>query len=729
MSVLFRRPIRHLISQVGIAIFILVFSTVTQAAQVTLAWDPNDPAPDGYRVFLHTEGEAYDYASPVWPQAGDDPLLATCTIGNLIENTQYYFVVRAYTGNDMSGDSNEVAYHTEASTPVSYTLSVTAGVHGSISPGTVPVDAGGSQTFTLTPDTLYHVADVLVDGQSIGPVSSYTFNEVGADHTITAIFAIDTFTISVIAGAHGIISPGTVPVEAGGSQTFMLTPDPHYHVADVVVDGQSVGAVQSYTFNHITASHSIGANFEAETFTISAAAGTGGTISPSGQIDVTGGANQNFILTADDGYQIKDLLVDGVSLGALSDYAFANIEADHNISATFARANQPPIADAGPDQVVDEARTVTLSGLNSHDPDDGIVQFQWRQIQGDPVVLSAPDQETTTFTTPDVDMAGQSLVFELTVTDAEGATAKDTCIVNVTWINEAPTAGAGVDQIVSEGNGVTLDATASTDADDGIRSYSWQQIQGPQVILSDPQSPTPRFTAPDVGQEGASLIFELTVADAGGLQDTDSCTVTVTWNNIEPSADAGPDQQVIAGGEVTLDGSQSVDPDGASLLYQWRQTDGPPVILSDPMAMRPVFAVPLEGFDDTLLSFQLTVSDNGGLQGVDTCQVSVQAALNVPPDDVDTEPPALTIENPAQDYTQVNTRRINITGTATDNTTVSRVVWVTDRGRSGSARGTESWHINRLLLHRGTNTCTITAYDTAGNSQSKTITIDLRYRR
>jgi hypothetical protein len=711
-----RRYAPHLL-----AVFMIIFiSAVSQAAQVTLAWDPNDPTPGGYRVFLRSAGNAYNYDSPAWPQAGDDPQSTTCTIGSLDADTDYYFVVRAYVGEDVSGDSNEVTHHTEAEAPTTYVLSANAGAHGSIAPISAVVDAGGSQTFTVTADPSYHVMDVLVDGRSVGAVGSYTFSQVGADHTISAVFAVDTFTITGAAGAHGSIAPISAAVDAGGSQTFTLTPDANCHVVDVLVDGQSVGAVQSYTFANVAAPHTIEALFEVDMFTISATSGTGGTISPSGQVQVAGGAAQSFIVTADEGYEIHNLVVDGISLGTRVGYTFSNVSANHMITAAFVRANQPPVADAGPDQVADEAQTVTLSGLNSHDPDDGIVQFQWRQIQGDPVVLSAPDQETTAFTTPDVNMDGQSLVFELTVTDSKGATAKDTCIVNVTWVNEAPVAGAGADQSVSEGNVVTLNATASADPDDGIASYAWLQVQGPQVNLSDPRSATPYFTAPDVGGEGATLIFELTVTDTGGLQDTDACTVTVTWNNIEPVADAGPDQQVAAGDEVTLDGSLSMDPDGGNLLYHWRQTDGPPVVLSDATAVSPVFIVPQDISTDTLLVFQLTVTDDGNLQGMDTCQVAVQAASNV-----DTEPPVLTILNPSRDSVEVSTSRISITGTATDNVAVSRVVWVDDRGKSGTAAGTENWRIYNLRLHRGTNTYTVTAYDAAGNSQSKTITVYL----
>ena len=743
MSVLFHRPVRlRLILQALTITIILFASSFTQAAQVSLAWDPNDPVPDGYRVFQHSEGEPYDYSSPVWPRPGDNPRAATCTIGNLADDTKYYFVVRAYIGDVESSDSQEVSFRTAAPTPSSYTLTAIAGANGSISPGTAAVTAGGSQAFSITPHLHYHVADVVVDGQSIGPVTSYTFSNVNADHSISASFAIDSFEIIASAGAHGNISPaGTTDLNYGSSKAYSISPATGYHVADVKVDGNSVGAVSTYTFSQVTANHTISASFAIDTFTITASAGAhgsispagtatvnygankaysiapatgyhvtdvqvdghsvgvvssytfsqvnanhsiiasfaidtftisssadnGGTISPTGQVSVAGGANQSFNLTADEGYEIKELLVDGVSVGSQSSYTFYNVATDHNITATFVPTNQSPVADAGPDQVVDEAQLVTLNGINSQDPDDGIIRFQWRQIKGDPVTLSAPEEEITTFTAPDVDMAGKSFVFELTVTDAAGLTAKDTCIVNVTWVNEVPTARAGADQTVREGGLVTLNATASTDPDDGISAYTWHQVQGPEVNLFDPSSASPSFTAPDVGSQGASLVFELTVTDAGGLQDTDTCTVNVTWNNLEPSADAGPDQRAEAGGEVTLDGSQSVDPDGTGLLYQWRQTDGPPVNLSDATAMRPVFTVPIEGFDDALLVFQLTVTDNGGLQGVDTCEVAVQAVSPPQPDeDADTRAPILTVEDPGQDYIRVSSSRINISGTASD---------------------------------------------------------------
>jgi hypothetical protein len=108
--------------------------------------------------------------------------------------------------------------------------------------------------------------------------------------------------------------------------------------------------------------------------------------------------------------------------------------------------------------------------------------------------------------------------------------------------NEPPIANAGPDQSADEGQLITLNGSNSTDPDDGIAAYHWVQTGGSPVTLSDPNSPQAMFTAPDVETTGASLTFELTVVDHGGLESTDSCVVNVTWPNEPPAADAGTDQ-------------------------------------------------------------------------------------------------------------------------------------------------------------------------------------------
>src|SRR5439155_21556898 len=103
--------------------------------------------------------------------------------------------------------------------------------------------------------------------------------DVTVDHTIAASVAIDAVPMTASAGARGAISPaGAAAVDCGASRTFTITADPCYHVADVLVDGVSVGAVSSYTFNNVTANHTIAASFAVDVKTITASAGPQGSI-------------------------------------------------------------------------------------------------------------------------------------------------------------------------------------------------------------------------------------------------------------------------------------------------------------------------------------------------------------------------------------------------------------------------------------------------------------------
>ena len=152
--------------------------------------------------------------------------------------------------------------------PVTYTITSSAGTNGSISPTpSATVQEGQNQTFTITPDAGYVIDDVLVDGGSVGAVSSYTFTNVTANGTISATFvAVPTYTITSSAGANGSISPTpSATVQEGQNQTFTITPDAGYVIDDVLVDGGSVGAVSSYTFTNVTANGTISASFAEET--------------------------------------------------------------------------------------------------------------------------------------------------------------------------------------------------------------------------------------------------------------------------------------------------------------------------------------------------------------------------------------------------------------------------------------------------------------------------------
>jgi hypothetical protein len=289
-------------------------------------------------------------------------------------------------------------------------------------------------------------------------------------------------------------------------------------------------------------------------------------------------------------------------------------------------SNDPPIADSGDDQTVDEETTVTLDGSSSYDPDPGdSITYQWQQKGGSPTVaLADANRAKANFVAPIVGPEETSLTFELTVTDSGGFKDTDSTIVNVRFVNDPPTADAGPDQNVDEEITVILDGSNSSDPDDGIESYSWKQLVGPLISLSNLEAVQPTFLAPNVEPNGVSFTFELTVTDVGGLQSSDTAIVNVTWLNDPPTANAGVDQTVPEKSTVTLDGSNSSDPDDGIASYRWKQVAGPAVTFSDPTEDRPTFAAP--SFDDSgdkPLVFELIVTDDGGLQSSDSTTVSV----------------------------------------------------------------------------------------------------------
>ena len=162
------------------------------------------------------------------------------------------------------------------------------------------------------------------------------------------------------ASSHGTTSPNTVQfVAPGGSQAFTFTADSGYHLTDVKVNGESNAAAVtagSYTFTNVQADGTIAATFgtPVTTYTITATAGAGGTISPAGAQTVASGASKTFAITPAAGYRVNTLTVDGAAVAAATSYTFTNVTANHTIAATFSVAG-----------VQKCTATITLTGLKS----------------------------------------------------------------------------------------------------------------------------------------------------------------------------------------------------------------------------------------------------------------------------------------------------------------------------------------------------------------------------
>ncbi|ETR73370.1 MAG: hypothetical protein OMM_06977, partial [Candidatus Magnetoglobus multicellularis str. Araruama] len=234
-----------------------------------------------------------------------------------------------------------------------------ANENGIIEPsGQIYVNEGDFQLFKITANEGYKIDDVIVNGNSIGPKSSYYFENVNGQNTISASFKPARFSISVQHSDNGAIQPANlVWVTEGNDQTFTITPVEGYEIESVTIDAQSAGTIDAFTFYDVTENHTISATFRKKPV-ISADVSGNGTIDPQGTVTVNYDSSQAFTMAPSEGYFIQDVSVDGNSIGPKSSYIFSNIQEDHQISVSFA---QPTItATAGQNGQIEPSGKISV---------------------------------------------------------------------------------------------------------------------------------------------------------------------------------------------------------------------------------------------------------------------------------------------------------------------------------------------------------------------------------
>jgi hypothetical protein len=210
--------------------------------------------------------------------------------------------------------------------------------------------------------------------------------------------------------------------------------------------------------------------------------------------------------------------------GSASDSYTINVTDAHDIvvnAAPHAVASATPAAPS-------EGATVTLDGSASSDPNGDALSYSWLQIGGPAVTLAAPNQAITTFTAPNV-TATTTLTFRLTVSDGALSNA-NTTFVSVVWTNDPPFAALSCPLEVNEGQELTLNGSASSDSDDGIASYQWEQLVGlPEVAgIESWNTATKTFHAPQLGFQQSGIVpFKLTVTDQSGAKSSADCSVFI----------------------------------------------------------------------------------------------------------------------------------------------------------------------------------------------------------
>jgi PKD repeat protein len=200
--------------------------------------------------------------------------------------------------------------------------------------------------------------------------------------------------------------------------------------------------------------------------------------------------------------------------------------------------------------------------------------------------------------------------------------------ISILSINHPPVANAGQDQQVRVGDLVTLDGRNSYDPDGDLITYNWTIAESPSgssPALSNPTSVMPTFF-PD--KPGDYIIF-LTVNDGQADSSPDDVVVIAAQPNVAPTAIAGPDQSVVTGSHVFLDGQGSFDPDGDPLTYGWQMISlpaGSTALLDNPTSSTPSFLADQVG----QYVIQLTLND-GWLDSFPDDVVVISTTTNAPP--------------------------------------------------------------------------------------------------
>lgn len=261
-----------------------------------------------------------------------DPENFTYTIENVADNyvINAHFAINTYT---MTGEAYNYG--------------------GTITPsGTQIVNYGAEVVYTINANEGYYIAETSIDGVT----TSYTqddamntldvpFTNINDNHEVVVAFLPYMYTITTaVDGGNGYINDVydslTETVQYGTNLIFTFDAEDNYQVADVVIDGVSMGAITSYEFININANHTVNVTFEAIMYTLTATSNIDAcTITPA-TTTVQAGSNVNYTLTVANGYHLENVIANGQEVVVTNNaFTISDVQSDYTIFANFAPNN------------------------------------------------------------------------------------------------------------------------------------------------------------------------------------------------------------------------------------------------------------------------------------------------------------------------------------------------------------------------------------------------------
>lgn len=356
-------------------------------------------------------------------------------------------------------------------------------------------------------------------------------------------YIISSCKITATCNEGGTITPnGVANVKKHSDQAYTIKANEGYFIQSVKVDNVEKGAIETYTFERVTTNHTITVTFAPKELAITASAGTGGSISPSGTVKVKYGEDKSFTITPNEGYDIQSVTVDGQNKGKITSYTFEDVKEAHTISATFVKKTFKITASAGAGGSISPNGTSTVSYGDSKT--FTITPAQGYKVKS-VVVDGANKGELTTYTFSNVKAAHSiSVTFEPSgkvdigrpdVTDGDGGK------VNGGSDGDSIKSGYGIfaEVPVSYSDVTELKVVVTYNFGNGAKTIVMEETsKGTFEYPVNAESPLGKrciYIPVETADGTYTLTFTVTAKNAAGeaLSDTQTATVVVKGNMYE----------------------------------------------------------------------------------------------------------------------------------------------------------------------------------------------------
>ena len=399
--------------------------TVSGDTEIKALWENSVITPTTYTVTVSNDGNGTGTATPSTAATGTEITLTAMpkegyhfkewqviSGGVTIKNNKFL----------MPNDNVEVKaiFEKDAPAPTEYTITVTSGGNGTASASHAKAVVGTEITLTATPKTGYHLKEWQVISGDV-TIKDDKFLMPNDNVEVKAIFDKDaptefTITFDGNGGTPSVRSMTTTnqkltslpSASRSGSYSFDGWYTKKNGGTEITTDTEFPADTTVYAhWTYTGGGGSSGYSY----YTIKATAGTGGSISPSGNVSVREGRDQTFTITPDKGYAVANVKIDGKSIGAVKSYTFENVSRTHTIEVIFMKANGNPqtgvFVDVATGSYYEDAvdwaveNGITQGTDDTHFSPDGIctraqaVTFLWR-------AAGSPEPETRAMPFTDV---------------------------------------------------------------------------------------------------------------------------------------------------------------------------------------------------------------------------------------------------------------------------------------------------------------------------------------